>query len=82
MGNILRFIAGLALTPFIVIGLIALLLLFTPFIVAGTILFYILIAIVIIIGIFSFIWYLARKEPELGSNKDFSIDQARDSKKQ
>ena len=77
MKNIFRFLIGTV--AFIFVALLVILI--SPLIIAGTLLFYIILGLVIliaiIIGIFVFIWYMSRKEPRTGEDKDHSISQGK-----
>jgi uncharacterized protein (DUF2062 family) len=87
MNNWSRFFVGLMVFFGVIILATVLLVLFSPLILAGTVTFIILGAIagVIIsaIGFFTFIWFLARKEPEVEettASNDYSIDQGKEVK--
>ena len=71
--NIVRFFVGLAIFFIVLAVLAALLWILFPVIVAGATVIVIIIAVALgliaLIGLFTAIWYLSRKEPELGDKK-------------
>ena len=82
MNNLTRFFLGLgALFIGIIIALIVGLLI-SPFFLIGGILIWIILSIIGILtaigSFFVFMWYLTRKEPELGKDTDYSLDQGKD----
>ncbi|MFP4195754.1 MAG: hypothetical protein ACLFSN_03240 [Candidatus Woesearchaeota archaeon] len=71
--NIVRFFAGLAIFFVAIALLVVLLWILFPVVVAGSLVIIVVLAVALgliaVIGFFTAIWYLSRKEPELGDKK-------------
>ncbi|MFO8016231.1 MAG: hypothetical protein R6U32_03945 [Candidatus Woesearchaeota archaeon] len=85
MDNLVRFIIGIAVSLVIVAAGVIVFILLLPLILGGGIAAALLIgggaAVFFIVMLFAFIWYMARKEPEMPKGKhsrDYSIKQGKD----